>query len=460
MAAIVTIPNNFTPRPYQLKMFAAMDSGKYKGAFLVWPRQVGKDTSCYAYLVKRAAEFVGNYFYIFPTKEMARKAVWEKILDDGNKLLNLLPLDDKYGLIKRLSNVEMAIELSNGSTVRFVGLDTNPDAIRGITPTGVIFSEFAFSDPEAYKALIPALRREDSWVIINSTPNGRNHFYDMYEGSKTKDSGWYTSYLQGLYPDRANYIHIAEQPYFTQLVAEGLMTWEDIEREYGCSFSTGLKGSFYADQIEQARNSNRVGEYPYDPSIPVYTYWDIGVRDDTAIWFVQHKEKACYIIDYFEAPGLGTDKLAMILKEREYYYASHFLPHDAAHQRHGKQITTVASDLEESCMDMGVNGLIEVVDKWPTRQAGINAARKMLPRCYFDLYKTAAGIEKLELYHRKFDKKRKVFLADPVHDCNSHAADAFRTFAQAEDEYHNNHNPIQTGNTIQIKSMNDYDPFN
>ena len=45
----------------------------YKGAFLVWPRQVGKDTSCYAYLAKRAVEYVGNYFYIFPTKEMARK---------------------------------------------------------------------------------------------------------------------------------------------------------------------------------------------------------------------------------------------------------------------------------------------------------------------------------------------------------------------------------------------------
>lgn len=461
MSDVITIPHNFTPRDYQLEMFAAMDSGKYKGAFLVWPRQVGKDTSCYAYLVKRAAEAAGNYFYIFPTKEMARRAVWEKILDDGTKLISLLPLDLKQGIVKRLSNVEMAIELTNGSTIRFIGLDTNPDAIKGITPTGVVFSEFAFSNPDAYIALIPALRREDSWVIINSTPNGRNHFYDMYQGVQLKDSGWFTSYRQGLYPDREKYLHIEKPEYFEQLVSEGLMTWEDIEREYGCSFTSGLKGSFYSDQIEQARTAGRIGEFPWDPSIGVYTYWDIGVRDDTAIWFIQHKNRSSYVIDYFEAPGMGTDKLAQMLREKEYYYLSHFLPHDADNSRQGREVTSVRSDLEQSLLDLDVKGFVEVCEKWPKKQTGINAVRKLIPRCYFNIMNTAPGIEKLELYHRRFDKKRKVFLADAVHDCNSHAADAFRTFAQSEDEYFNGRystDNITAG--VKVISGDEYDPFN
>jgi hypothetical protein len=442
-------------------MFAAMDSGKFKKALLVWPRQVGKDTSCYAYLVKRAAQEPGNYFYIFPTKEMARKAVWEKVLDNRTPLLDLLPLDQKYGLVARLSNVEMSIKLTNGSTIRFVGLDTNPNAIRGVTPTGVVFSEFAFSDPEAYKALIPAMRRERSWVIMNSTPNGRNHFYDMYEGAKLKDSGWYVSYLQGLFPDRANYIHIEDQAYFSQLVAEGQMSWEDIEREYGCSFSSGLKGSYYSDQIEQARQQNRVGQYPYDPTMGVYTYWDIGVRDDTAVWFVQHKQRASYIIDYFEAPGLGTDQLAQMLKGKDYYYTLHVLPHDAGNAKQGKDITTVESDLAESLGDFAVTGDVEVIAKWPSLQAGINATRKVIPRCYFNEETTEKGIEKLELYHRKYDKKRRVFMKEPVHDNNSHAADAFRTFAQSEDESFNHRYGYAPGDAGggPTNIVSDYDPF-
>jgi hypothetical protein len=60
---------------------------------------------------------------------------------------------------------------------------------------------------------------------------------------------------------------------------------------------------------------------------------------------------------------------------------------------------------------------------------GINAVRKLLPKCVFDKDKCAEGIQALQLYHRKFDDLRKVYLDKPYHDWTSHPADAFRYLA-------------------------------
>lgn len=101
----VTIPQHFEPRDYQLPLFQAFDAGK-RSLFLVWPRQIGKDTSCWALMVKEAVRVPGNYFYVFPTKEDARRALWEKVLSDeaaGKKLLDLLPLDPKHKIVTNRS---------------------------------------------------------------------------------------------------------------------------------------------------------------------------------------------------------------------------------------------------------------------------------------------------------------------------------------------------------------------
>ncbi len=59
--------------------------------------------------------------------------------------------------------------------------------------------------------------------------------------------------------------------------------------------------------------------------------------------------------------------------------------------------------------------------------------RSYFSQYYFnDTKEVVDGVTKLELYHRKFDPKRKVFLKDPVHDWTSHCADAIRTEAAAE----------------------------
>jgi hypothetical protein len=405
-------------------------------------------------MVKKAVEVPGNYFYVFPTKEDARRALWEKVMDDGSKLLGLLPQEDFAGLVVRKSNQEMVMELNNNSTIRIVGLDKNPDAIRGITPTGVVFSEFAFSDPDAYRNLIPALRREGCWIIINSTPNGRNHFYDMYQGVLQKKD-WYVSHKQALWPEKENYLHVADKDYFDDLLDEGIMMWDDLEREYGCSFSTGMKGSFYMDHIETAYSTGRISEYPYDDSKLVHTYWDLGVDDSTACWFVQFIGNKAVFIDYYEDHAKGTNELVQMLSDKGYEYGTHYLPHDAGHRRQGKEVFTTASAFEESLTEHRLSDDVVILNSWPgCVQDGINATRSKFSTLCFDSRNCKDGLKKLELYHRRWDKKRQAFLKDPVHDSNSHAADALRMFGISDDPRQD-----QFWSINNIKVISDFNPI-
>jgi len=64
---------------------------------------------------------------------------------------------------------------------------------------------------------------------------------------------------------------------------------------------------------------------------------------------------------------------------------------------------------------------------------GIQAARRIIPRCWFDP-KTKQGLDALRNYRRHYDEKRAVFHDRPLHDWSSHAADAFRYLATGLDE--------------------------
>jgi len=62
-------------------------------------------------------------------------------------------------------------------------------------------------------------------------------------------------------------------------------------------------------------------------------------------------------------------------------------------------------------------------------QDGIEAARRLLPLCYFDEENTRDGVRKLERYARRWSEQKGMWLDRPNHDESSHAADAFRTMA-------------------------------
>ena len=61
----IQIPHQFIPRPYQLDLLKAMDSG-YNRAVVVWSRRAGKDKTLWNLIIKKALETKGTYYYFFP----------------------------------------------------------------------------------------------------------------------------------------------------------------------------------------------------------------------------------------------------------------------------------------------------------------------------------------------------------------------------------------------------------
>lgn len=442
-----TIPHNFTPRSYQLELFKAMDNPNkpIKRALLRWHRRAGKDKACFCYLVKRAYQEPGNYFYIFPTREDARKALWMNIDPlTGMRILDHIPAE----LIHRISNQEMVIELKAGkylgmdekgevqyestSTIQVIGYDKNPDSVRGTAVKGVCFSEFAYTDPEVFKIMSPSIKQANGWVIINSTPNGRNHYFDLWE--QVKDSElWFTSELQTYWPDLPNYSGLVSKEDIEQEARETGATAEEQEREYGVSFNTGLTGSYYIDQLDTARAEGRVATYLHDTTKLVNTWWDLGASDNVAIWFTQTVGNTINAIDYYESSGESIDTLVRVLASKNYRYDMHYLPHDAGPDRQRRESNvSLEDDFTDSLNDFHVTGLVQVVPKPSRKQAGIQATRQLLGLCCFDNIKCADGLRHLELYHKAYDKKGKTFRDEPVHDEHSHSADAFRLIAESK----------------------------
>jgi hypothetical protein len=252
--------------------------------------------------------------------------------------------------------------------------------------------------------------------------------------SNVEDSkDWFSSIVQTLWPDRPGYSGLVDAKTLKKIQEEEGLSEEDIEREYGVSFSTGLKGSYYAESITDAYRNGRVRMHLYNDTLPVNTFWDIGIDDSDACWFGQEDGDAVKWIDYFEDSNIGTDDIAKMLSNKGYDYDTHYLPHDAGHRKKGRQVFTTAEELADSLRDFKVGGTIEVLPKTGSVQASIQGVRKRFPHYWFDPVTCKTGLEKLALYHKVFDKRRKVFMQKPHHDENSHAADAIRAEAESFD---------------------------
>lgn len=310
---------------------------------------------------------------------------------------------------------ELRIDLPNGARLRLYGAD-NYDRMRGIYFDGAVLDEYGDMDPRAWAEVIrPILSDRRGWATFIGTPKGRNHFYEIWQAAKENPSEWFTLMLRasetGLLPPEE-----LED-------ARKVMTPEQYEQEYECSFDAAILGAYYGREMQRLEAEGRIRSVPYDPSLPVYTGWDLGLDDATAIWFVQVAGAEVRVIDYLETNNEALSSIARsLLNERPYMYGEHYLPHDAEI----RELMT-AKSRKETLESLGVRP-VRVAPRQNVEE-GINAVRNLLPRCVFDEKKCARGIEALRNYQREWDDKLKTFRKTPRHDWASHGADAFRYLA-------------------------------
>lgn len=182
-----------------------------------------------------------------------------------------------------------------------------------------------------------------------------------------------------------------------------------------------LKGAYYRKQLAEARKENRITNVPYNPSLLVHTWWDLGVGDSTAIGFFQTVGSEWRMIDYFEASGEGLPFYIRELKEKNYVYGEHWAPHDIKVREFssGDSRYNMAKTLG---IDFNVVPNMAIDD-------GINVARVKFKRLWIDQTKCSAFINAISQYQKEFNDKMGDYKDKPQHDWTSHAADMFRYWA-------------------------------
>lgn len=418
----ITLPNDWEPRKHQLPLLQALDGGK-KRAVCVWHRRAGKDSVSLNFTAKEAFSRIGVYWHMLPTATQARKVVWDGIDKAGRRIIDQVFPEQ---LRKATNQNEMRIELLTGSIWQAVGSD-NYNALVGANPVGVVFSEYSVADPRAWNYIRPILAENGGWAIFIYTSRGKNHGYELYKMAKDNPD-WFCEVLT--------------------VTDTGVLTSQDIEserksgmseamiqQEYFCSFESALEGAYYGQLMDSAQQNGRITKVPYDPSTGVITAWDLGMGDSTVIWFAQVVGKEVRLIDYYEHSGEGFAHYAKILNEKNYSYTAHYAPHDIE----VRELGTGKSRLEIAA-NHGIR--FKVVPKLSIED-GIEAARVVIPRCWFDSVKCDYGIEALKSYRKAYNEKLQNWSISPVHDWASHAADAFRYLAISIDKDNNPLKPIK-----------------
>ena len=205
---------------------------------------------------------------------------------------------------------------------------------------------------------------------------------------------------------------------------------DDMLREYPSipeeAFQQSIEGAYYARQFKDLYSKKQITSVPHDPAAMVHTIWDIGVNDTNTIWFVQLVGREWHVIDYYENSGEGLQFYWDVLLEKAktygYRYGKHVGPHDLRQREWGNGAKTRLQTAQEIGLNFEVAPELSVMD-------GIQAVRNILPLCWFDKAMTEQGYTKLQQYRKAWDQNNGVWKNSPLHDENSHSADAFRYFA-------------------------------
>lgn len=397
--AVVVIP--YHPREQQKQIHQALDSHRFVAA--VAHRRLGKTVAAVNQLIKSAVlceKERPRFGYIAPTYKQGKAVAWDYLKHFTRPIPGV-----------QINESELRVDFA-GRQVRIYGAD-NPDSMRGLYFDGVVLDEFGMMPSKTFSEVVrPALSDRQGWAMFIGTPNGKNEFYSVCQKAKETPDWKFIEF-------KVSDTKIVPEAELTS--ARQSMTADEFDQEYECSFEASVKGAVYADEIRRARDDKRIGSFPYDRTCLVETFWDIGYGDSTAIWFIQVVGNEVHVIDYYENSGQPVDHYAGVVKTRGYSYQRHVGPHDLEKHEFGTGKTIL-----ESAAMAGIN--FEVCPQIGLEE-GINAARQLFTRCYFDSSRCKDGLEALMNYRWDFNTRIDEFKPVPVHDWASHGADAFRYMA-------------------------------
>lgn len=402
MAEIV-IP--YKPRPQQLVLHEAMDENRFVVG--VMHRRFGKTVCAINQLIKKAIECElpdPRFCYVAPTYTQAKRIAFDYLVKFTRPL----------GATVNIS--ELRVDFW-GRRISLHGAD-NPDSLRGTYYDGCVLDEVGDMNPKVWNEVLrPSLSDRLGWCLFIGTPKGMNHFAEFRDRAEETE-GW------KLIEFKASETGIIPESELNAARAE--MGEDKYQQEFECNFNSAVEGAYYGQIINDLEEKNRITTIDRDDLCKSYVAWDLGMGDSTCLWVAQLVGKEVRLIDFVENHGVGLDWYVNWLKENRYERFDQYLPHDVEVRElgTGKSRKEV---LQEAGLEITVAPRLSVAD-------GIQAVRRLLPRCWFDKEKTKQGVNALRNYRREHDEKRNVYYEKPLHDWCSHAADSFRYLAITLDE--------------------------
>jgi len=405
MGEVIEIP--YKPREHQLRVHELLDGKRF--AVVVAHRRFGKTVAALNHLIREAVlneKETPRYAYIAPTYGQAKRVAWDYLVKYTTPL----------GGTNNIS--ELRVDFW-GRRIQLYGSD-NPDSLRGQFFDGVIIDEVGDQNPKIWTDIVrPALTDRKGWCLFIGTPKGHNHFKELRDRAE-KEEGW------GLLEFKASETGVVDE---TELkAAKNEMGESKFRQEFECSFDAPIEGSYYGEMLNELEEKKHMQEIPREELSRTFTAWDLGMGDSTSIWVAQLVGTEVRLIDYYENHGVGLDHYVKWIKDNDYSKAEHILPHDVRVRELGTGKSRLEM-LEDSGLEVKITPRMGLDD-------GIQAVRRLLPRCWFNVPKVQNGLNCLRNYRRDYDEKRKIFYERPLHDWSSHGSDSFRYLALGLDEGH------------------------
>jgi len=344
----------------------------------------------------------------------------------------------KFNLGSHFTILETEIRGRNGSRIIFKGMQSyNSENIKSLEGYDIAWVEEAQNLSEvSLRLLRPTIRKPGSELWFSWNPRYETDPVDKFfrGGAHRKDA----IVVSVNWNDNRWFPDVLRQEMESDYATDPEMA----EHVWGGGYEIVSDASYYARLIAEADRQGRIGDFPHDPNRPVSTAWDIGIDDYTAIWFIQDDGLKPTAIDYHETNGQGAEEIvrqalpelqpeslriapamAAIGRDNAYRYGEHYFPHDVKLREWGAAGRTRALTL----MGLGVKPIRVGAQQGPAER--INAARALLPLMRFNRTpRVMLGLSRLRRYARRQVATLGGF-GPPLHDINSHGADAFGEYA-------------------------------
>lgn len=392
-------------------------------------------------------------------REDAGKIFRRKILYPYNNLPDWLK---EARPAKTLSKSEL--ELSNNSILSVgTSMRSGTAQLLHISEFGKVCAKFPEKAREIITGAMEAIHTENSRSIlfIESTAEGRSgYFYDYCKQARDMEAigheltpldfkfhffPWWqkpdnvlntpvpiTTAMAEYFAEIESKLDIKlrpEQKYW--YVKKHDRLGDDMKREHPAdpdeAFEQSIQGAYFSSQFVKIREEKRICPVPYQSGALVNTWWDLGMNDVMAIWFTQDVGREIHIVDYYENSGEQFEFYARVLEDLREKHKFVWGQHNAPHDINVREIGGTGADRWESALKVGIR--FNRIPRVRHKIDSINAARRILPVCWFDEQRTSKGVVRLENYRKDWNEHLQSYRDTPLHDDNSNGADAFQTLA-------------------------------